>query len=205
METAEQTLARLRGLAQTGTAENFLACDDDTKRLSFALLIDESSRRKEAEARAETAERLLGEVVGALEPFAKIADHLTPGAYGPAWGFNGGVIEHEDFRRAREALSKVSEEGFSSSQGSVEGPGCVPAANHDAVLDNVRPEIREEVAYALRLAAEGAASSGPTLTAEEIEDLAQHGGGPIGALSDDYCAQCGGPCLRRPRHGEGCW
>lgn len=83
----------------------------------------------EALDRAETAERLLGEVVGALEPFAKIADHLTPGAYGPAWGFNGGVIEHEDFRRAREALSKVSEEGFSASQGSVEGPGCVPAAN----------------------------------------------------------------------------
>lgn len=54
------------------------------------------------------AARLVPELVGALEPFAKIAEHLTQGSYGPAWGFNGGVIEHEDFRRAAEVLAAIS-------------------------------------------------------------------------------------------------
>lgn len=45
---------------------------------------------------------------GALEPFANVAKHLTSSAYGPAWGFNDAVIEHEDFRRALSALSNAT-------------------------------------------------------------------------------------------------
>jgi hypothetical protein len=49
----------------------------------------------------------LKEAREALRPIAKIADHLTPGTYGPAWGFNGGVIEHEDLLKARKAFTTL--------------------------------------------------------------------------------------------------
>lgn len=49
----------------------------------------------------------LKEAREALRPFAKIAGHLTSCAYGPAWGFNGGVVEHEDFLKARKAFTTL--------------------------------------------------------------------------------------------------
>lgn len=42
-------LSHLCRLAASGTVDSFMACDDETKRLAFALLCDESSRRKAAE------------------------------------------------------------------------------------------------------------------------------------------------------------
>ncbi len=46
------------------------------------------------------------ELLAGLEPFAKVADQLHPGKYGPAWGFNKAIIEHEDFQKARALLDK---------------------------------------------------------------------------------------------------
>jgi len=46
------------------------------------------------------------ELLAGLEPFAKVADQLHPGKYGPAWGFNKAIIEHEDFQKARALLTK---------------------------------------------------------------------------------------------------
>ena len=45
----EQQVARLSGLADCGTVENFLSCSDEVKREYFAGFIRESSRRKELE------------------------------------------------------------------------------------------------------------------------------------------------------------
>ena len=53
----EQQVARLSGLANCGTAENFLKCSDEVKREYFAGFIRESSRRKELEQQIKT-ERL---------------------------------------------------------------------------------------------------------------------------------------------------
>lgn len=46
-----ERLADLERVAETDTAENFLQCTDDTKRLMFASYLDESERRKRAERR----------------------------------------------------------------------------------------------------------------------------------------------------------
>jgi hypothetical protein len=72
-----------------------------------------------AVAAARKAEALQQEVaekdarIAALEagmlPFAKVADELTQSKYGPAWGFNNAIIEHEDFRRARTLLNGGSD------------------------------------------------------------------------------------------------
>ncbi len=67
-EAATAKLALLTAMAETGTAEGFLACDDATKKLYFAMCVNESSRRKTAEARAtdlaQEVERLTEELAG---------------------------------------------------------------------------------------------------------------------------------------------
>lgn len=63
---------------------------------------------------AEALKREIAELREALRPFAKVADELTQSKYGPAWGFNNAILEHEDFRRARALLSKESDDAAGS-------------------------------------------------------------------------------------------
>lgn len=49
LAAAREALDRIRRVAETGTAESFLALSDDDKRKWFALALDESTRRKHAE------------------------------------------------------------------------------------------------------------------------------------------------------------
>lgn len=76
--------------------------DPEAAALGFAGFIADAILAHPALKASEARER---ELRGALTPFAKVADHLTSSAYGPAWGFNNAIIEHEDFRRARSALA----------------------------------------------------------------------------------------------------
>jgi hypothetical protein len=71
--------ARLRAMAESGTAESFLSCDDETKRLFFAQAVDDSSRRKAAEARAEAAERRVRELEGVLRRMEAACDAVASG------------------------------------------------------------------------------------------------------------------------------
>ena len=52
-----QKLGTLERMAATGTAENFLTCDDATKKLYFAMSVEESTRRKVAEERVRELEQ----------------------------------------------------------------------------------------------------------------------------------------------------
>lgn len=49
----EAELNRIRRMSTTGTAENWLRLPDTDKAMTFALAIEESARRKDAEAEAE--------------------------------------------------------------------------------------------------------------------------------------------------------
>ena len=53
-------LDKLKRMAATGTAENFLQCADETKRSLFAIGIIESSARKKAEERLRAIEQAAG-------------------------------------------------------------------------------------------------------------------------------------------------
>jgi hypothetical protein len=78
---ARAEVERLRRMADSGTAENFLSCNDDTKRLMFALFVDDSSRRKAAESEVDRLTDILeglqchicGEHLS-VRPFYRITD-----------------------------------------------------------------------------------------------------------------------------------
>lgn len=52
-------LSLIERMAATGTAKSFLALSEENKRKFFAMAVDESSRRKEAEARIDAAQALI--------------------------------------------------------------------------------------------------------------------------------------------------
>lgn len=59
-------IKRLHLLADSATADSFLLCDDATKKIAFALMIDESSRRKRAEQRVDELENEVGRLRNVL-------------------------------------------------------------------------------------------------------------------------------------------
>lgn len=61
--------------------------------------------REQAAALIQLQAARIAELEAGLEPFAKVADELTQSKYGPAWGFNNAILEHEDFRHARSLLN----------------------------------------------------------------------------------------------------
>lgn len=58
----EAEIAKIKGIAATGTAESFLQLSDEQKRIWFAMSVIESSARKEAEARADRGNALMREI-----------------------------------------------------------------------------------------------------------------------------------------------
>ena len=71
-----------------------------------ALITELNADKKALEAGLDRLALANAELLAGLEPFAKVADQLHPGKYGPAWGFNKAIIEHEDFQKARALLDK---------------------------------------------------------------------------------------------------
>lgn len=105
LEARAESLARLQAMADTGTAENFLSCDDETKRLFFAHAVEDSSRRKAAEARATAAEARVKELEEGLRPFAEAATHEEK-CIDPDYGF-ARVRPLKDIRRVVVSLGEL--------------------------------------------------------------------------------------------------
>lgn len=56
VERLRKRVEAIEGITRSLTAEGFLQCDDETKRIVFAVACEEGERRKSAEARATAAE-----------------------------------------------------------------------------------------------------------------------------------------------------
>jgi uncharacterized membrane protein YccC len=97
-----QKLAAIETMAASKTAESFLACDDDTKRLLFALGVEDSQRRKQAEeALAEAVEMFAAMEQSGAAPDLALDDKVR--LLGRDYGY--GALMHTAAYHWREMLS----------------------------------------------------------------------------------------------------
>lgn len=132
-ETTEQfvlgyvkRLESLTRVANCGTADSFIACDDDTKRKWFALSLRESTMRKRAESDAETyaaqAHKLALELECLMSEFAMVPE-------GAKW-WDSAMNALDDWHRIRVTIQPSIWEGVSPSgvvPPNVELTGAAPA------------------------------------------------------------------------------
>ena len=117
-DALQKRFDKLDAAAYCGTTDNWTTLTDEEKRLWFALAIEESSRRKNAEAERDAAIAKAVELEKALKPFASIVPStryasdgseceeymvLLRNAYGNSAAFTGA-----DLAAARAALASTA-------------------------------------------------------------------------------------------------